>query len=166
MWQEYTAPPLFHTARWTLERECGSHRQQPTSLKCSLATHHLSNQHVCGRRTVGFSFPTASCVHVHHFFFVPYSALELGRLSYTPCNMYCSGSWCPFVPAHTLTLGDPKHHNVLHNNNYCSTTVWSTHMYSHWLTWIDMCVSMYMYIRNIYIMGYLKLHCIDTVLRL
>ena len=78
------APLLSHTARWKRERECGSHRQQPTTLRCSLATHHLSYQHVC-ERTVGSSYLTAGYVHVRHFSFIPYQLCVMNfYVSYTP----------------------------------------------------------------------------------
>ena len=72
VWQEYCCPTTHtHCQVDSGERECGSHRQQPTSLRHSLATHHFSNQHVCGR-TVG-SWAIMGCVHVHCFSFVmPY----------------------------------------------------------------------------------------------
>ena len=49
------------------ESVCGSHRQQPTTLRHSLAAHHFSYQHVCGRV---LGPPTMGCVHVHCVSFV------------------------------------------------------------------------------------------------
>ena len=89
-----TALPLSHTARWTRGRMCGSHRRQPTTLRCSLAIHHLSNQHVYGR-AVGFFFPTAGCMHAHCFFFVPYQALVL----YWQTKLYTHHALCKLCTA-------------------------------------------------------------------
>ena len=61
VWQEYYCPTtLTYCQVDSGERVCSSCRQQPTTLRCSLATHHLSYQHVCGR-TVGFSYHRHAC---------------------------------------------------------------------------------------------------------
>ena len=105
-------------------RVCGSHRWQPTTLRCFLATHHLSYQHVCGR-TVGFSFhglcACASCFVCNTTLLETWSEDHtINWYTYSTQYQYvsCVLQWyqvsiCARPHTHAL-LGETKHHGWDH----------------------------------------------------
>ena len=126
-----TDPPLSHTARWT-QGECGSHRQQPTTLRCFLATHHFSNQHVCGR-TVEFSFHGWQCACALPFLcntilgFSTRQTKLYTAVSLPPPTCVWEGCWVHFQWAVCMNVLDlsqytwPSAHNTILGTSWYST---------------------------------------------